>query len=59
MLAEGENSGSLARINRELIAQAEAIDPPQRVVLDWTRRDSGVRSALAERLQRLHRVHLL
>ena len=26
--------GSLARINRELIAKAEAIDSPRRVVLD-------------------------
>jgi len=34
MLAEEENFGSLARINRELIAKAEAIDSPQRVVLD-------------------------
>ncbi len=34
MLAEEENFGSLARINRELIARAEALDSPQRVVLD-------------------------
>src|SRR5712691_12828705 len=34
MLAEEENFGSLARINRELIAKAEAIDAQQRVVLD-------------------------
>jgi hypothetical protein len=34
MLAEEENFGSLARINRELIAKAEALDFPQRVVLD-------------------------
>jgi hypothetical protein len=34
MLAEEENFGSVARINRELIAKAEAIDSPQRVVLD-------------------------
>ena len=34
MLAEEENFGSLARINRELIAKAEALDSPQRVVLD-------------------------
>ena len=34
MLAEEKNSGSLARINRELIGKAEALDSPQRVVLD-------------------------
>ena len=34
MLAEEENFGSLARMNRELIARVEAIDSPQRVVLD-------------------------
>jgi hypothetical protein len=34
MLAEEENFGSLARINRELIAKTEALDSPQRVVLD-------------------------
>ena len=34
MLAEDENFAGLARINRELIAQAEAVDSPQRVVLD-------------------------
>jgi hypothetical protein len=34
MLAGEENFGSLARVSRELIARAEAIDSPQRVVLD-------------------------
>jgi len=34
MLAEEENFGSLARINRELIGKAEAVNSPQRVVLD-------------------------
>jgi hypothetical protein len=34
MLAEEENFGSLARINRELIGRAEGLDSPQRVVLD-------------------------
>jgi hypothetical protein len=34
MLAEQENFAGLARINRELIGKAEAVDPPQRVVLD-------------------------
>jgi hypothetical protein len=34
MLAEDENFAGLAAINRELIAKAEAVDPPQRVVLD-------------------------
>jgi hypothetical protein len=34
MLAEEENFAGLARINRELIGEAEALDSPQRVVLD-------------------------
>jgi hypothetical protein len=34
MLAEEENFAGLVRINRELIAKAEAIESPQRVVLD-------------------------
>ena len=34
MLAEEENFASLARINRELIGKAEAIDAQQRIVLD-------------------------
>ncbi|MGB7723564.1 MAG: IS1380 family transposase, partial [Bryobacteraceae bacterium] len=33
LLAEEENFGSLARINRELIGKAEAIDAQQRIVL--------------------------
>ena len=33
-LAEEENFAGLATINRELIAKAEAIDSPERVVLD-------------------------
>ena len=34
MLAEEENFTGLARINRELIGKVEALDSPQRVVLD-------------------------
>ena len=34
MLAEEENFASLARINRELIGEVEAIDAQQRIVLD-------------------------
>jgi hypothetical protein len=34
MLAEEENFVGLARINRELIGKVEALDSPQRVVLD-------------------------
>jgi hypothetical protein len=34
MLAEEENSAGFARINRELIGKAEALDSPRRVVLD-------------------------
>jgi hypothetical protein len=34
VLSQDENLGGLSRINRELIAKAEAMDSPQRVVLD-------------------------
>jgi hypothetical protein len=34
MRSEEEDFGSLARINRELIGKAEAIDAQQRIVLD-------------------------
>ena len=34
LLAEEENFAGLARLNRELIGRAEAIDSPHRVVLD-------------------------
>ncbi len=34
LLTQEENLAGLATINRELIAKAEAIDAPQRVVLD-------------------------
>jgi len=34
MLAEDENFAGLARINRELIGKAEAVDSPEGVVLD-------------------------
>jgi hypothetical protein len=34
LLAQPENLAGLARINRELVAKAEAIDSPRRVVLD-------------------------
>jgi hypothetical protein len=34
MQTEEENFGGLARINRELIGKAEALDSPQQVVLD-------------------------
>ena len=34
MLAEDENFAGLAKVNRELIAKAEAVDSPQRLVLD-------------------------
>jgi hypothetical protein len=60
MLAQEENFGSLARINRELIGKAEALDSPQRVVLRYgLDRDPGVRPAGEQRLQRPLRVNLL
>jgi hypothetical protein len=34
VLSQDENLHGLSRINRELLAKAEAMDSPQRVVLD-------------------------
>jgi hypothetical protein len=34
VLSQGENLQGLLRINRELLAKAEAMDSPQRVVLE-------------------------
>ena len=60
VLTQEENLAGLAALNRELIARAEAIDSPRRVVLDMDSTEiSGLRPAGAERLQRPLRVHLL
>ena len=60
MLAEEENFASLARINRELIGKAEALDSPQRVVLDMDSTEIPVYGQQEQqRLQRPLRVHLL
>ena len=45
LLTQEENLSGLAAINRELIARAEAIDSPQRVVLDMDSTETGVRAA--------------
>jgi hypothetical protein len=50
MLAEEENFAGLARINRELIGKAEALDSVQRVVLDM---DSTEIPVYGEQEQRL------
>jgi hypothetical protein len=42
MLAEDENFAGLARINWELIGKAEAVDSPERVVLDMDSTDIPV-----------------
>ncbi len=44
MLAEEENSVGPARVNRELIGKAEAINSPQRVVLDMDSTEIPVHS---------------
>ena len=60
MLAEEDNFRSLARINRELIAKAEAIDTPPRIVLDMDSTEIPVvRPAGEQRVQRPLPVHLL
>ena len=54
MLAEEENFAGLARINRELIGKAEAVDSPQRVVLDM---DSTEIPVYGEQQQRAYNGH--
>ena len=54
MLAEEENFGSLARINRELIAKAEALDSPTRAVLDM---DSTEIPVYGQQEQSAHNGH--
>ncbi|MGA9628326.1 MAG: transposase [Bryobacteraceae bacterium] len=54
MLAEEENSAGLARISRELIGKAEAVDSPQRVVLD---RDSTEIPVYGEQEQSAYNGH--
>ena len=58
-LTQAENLSGLAAINRELIARAETIESPQRVVLDMDSRDSGLRAAGTEHLQQILRIDLL
>jgi len=59
LLTQVGDLNGLTLINRELIAKAEAIDSPQRVVGDGQHRDSGLRPGGAQRLKRTLRVHLL
>jgi hypothetical protein len=60
MLAEEEIFASLARINRELIGKAEALDSLRRPRAGYgLDRDFCVRPAGVGRVQRLLRVHLL
>ncbi len=54
MLAEEENFTGLARINRDLIAKAEALDSPRRVVLDM---DSPEIPASGEQEQSAYNGH--
>jgi hypothetical protein len=55
MLAADENFGSLAGINRELIGRAEALDSPQRVVLDM---DSTEISVYGQQEQSAYNGHV-
>jgi hypothetical protein len=60
MLAEEENFAGLARINRELIGQVEALDSPQTGCSGHGfDRDSSLRPAGEKRLQRPLRIDLL
>jgi hypothetical protein len=60
MLASEENLLGLMAVNRELVAQAQAQDESERVVLAMdSTEESGARSAGRQRLQRPLRVNLL
>ena len=53
VLSQHENPEDLSRINRELLAKAEAMDGPQRVVLDMDSTENpDLRTTGAECLQR-------
>jgi hypothetical protein len=52
VLSQDENLEGLSRISRELIAKAEAMDSPQRVVLDM---DSTEIPVYGEQEQRKYR----
>jgi hypothetical protein len=53
VLSQEENLEGLSRINRELLAKVEAMDSPQRVVLDMDSTENpGLRRTGAECLQR-------
>jgi hypothetical protein len=54
MLAGDENFAGLARINRDLIGKAEAVDSPQRVVLDM---DSTEIPVYGDQEQSAHNGH--
>jgi Transposase DDE domain group 1 len=54
MLAEEENFAGLARLNRELIGKAEALDSPYRTVLDM---DSTEIPVYGEQEQSAYNVH--
>ena len=55
MLTEEENFAGLARINRERIGRVEAVDSPQRVILDM---DSTEISVYGEQEQSAYNGHL-
>ena len=60
LLTQEENLSGLAAINRELIARAETIDSPQRVVLDMDSTEIPVYGQQEQQLlQRALRVYLL
>ena len=60
LLTQEKNLAGLAAINRELIAKAETIDSPQRVVLDMDSTEIPVYGQQEQScLQRPLRVHLL
>jgi hypothetical protein len=63
VLTQEENLAGLAALNRELVASAEAIDSPRRVVLDMDSTEIPVygeqERTRAKCVQRPLRVHLI
>jgi hypothetical protein len=59
VLSQDEHFDRLSRINREMIAKAEAMDSPQRVVLDMDSTEIPVYGQQEQSVQRALRVDLL
>ena len=59
VLTQEENLAGLAALNRELVARAEAIDSPRRIVLDMDSTEVRVHGGQEQSAYKPLRVHLL